>query len=132
MADLTDPNRQFSDREVRLILESAAKLQTERTEDAAGGMTLAELEQVAVEAGMDPRLIRRAAADLGRVEPPSDRNAFLGAPMRIVLERVIDASIDVGDFDQLLDVTRTLTRSDGCAEARVHTRTSAAASHAWS
>jgi hypothetical protein len=113
MPGLLDPNRQYSDREVRLILESAAKLQTDRPEETSGGMTLAQLEQVAAEAGLDPRLIRRAAEEIGRVDPPSDHNAFFGGPTVIVLERVVDASIDVAEFDQLLEVTRRLTRGVG-------------------
>jgi hypothetical protein len=110
-----DPTRQYSDREVRLILKAAAELRQRRDhdDDTSGGMMLAQPEQVAAEAGLDPRLVRRAAADIGRVTPPPDHNAFLGAPTVILLERVVDTPIDVTAFDQLLDVTRSLTREVG-------------------
>lgn len=111
----TDPGRTYTDREVRLILKSAVELQQRRDQaaDPSGGMSLAELEQVAVEAGLEPALIRRAAVELDTVGPPPDRNAFLGSPTHVVIERVADAPIHPESFDQLLDVTRAVTHEVG-------------------
>ena len=116
MSDTPESTRQYSDREVRLILKSAVELQqrrADRTGEGSGGMSLAELEQVAAEAGLDPNFVRRAAAQLDAVGPPSNHNAFLGGPTQLVLERVVNHTIDPARFDALLDVVRAVTHEVG-------------------
>ena len=115
MAFPPDPTRTYTDREVRVILKSAVDLQQRRDDgaDVSGGMSLAQLEQVAFEAGLDPELVRRAAAQLDTTVPPSNQNVFLGGPTHIVLERVVETSINPTAFDQLLDVTRAITHEVG-------------------
>jgi hypothetical protein len=113
---MSDPtHRRYSEREVRLILKSAAGLQRRATEDApaSGGMSLAELEQVATEVGIDPSLIRRAAAQLETALPRQERNRFLGRPAEILIERVIDVRLGPEMFDQLLEVVRATTHEVG-------------------
>ena len=66
---MTDPgggtSRRFNEKEVALIIKRASELQQmESTAESSTGMSLAELEQVAREAGLDPELVRRAAVDL--------------------------------------------------------------------
>jgi hypothetical protein len=113
---MTDPTqRRYSEREVRLILKSAAELQRRATEDApaSGGMSLAELEHVATEVGIDPTLIRRAAAQLETRGPRQQRNRFLGRASELLIERVIDVRLEPDMFDQLLDVVRATTHEVG-------------------
>jgi hypothetical protein len=116
MANEIQPTRQYTEREVRLILKTAVEMQQERADRAgelAGGMSLTELEQVAVEAGLDPAYVRRAAAQLNVVVPPAEQSVFLGGPSHIVIERVVNVAIDPGRFDQLLDVVRGVTHEVG-------------------
>ena len=116
MPDTPESARQYSDREVRLILKSAVELQQRRADRAgehSGGMSLAELEQVAVEAGLDPNFVRRAAAQLDAGAAPSDHNVFLGGPTQVILERVVNHTIDAARFDTLLDVVRAVTHEVG-------------------
>ena len=55
--------RRYGDDEVRQLLERATRLQQAREpEPAEDGLTLAELEEAAAEAGIRPRYVRRAAA----------------------------------------------------------------------
>lgn len=111
-----DPTRQYSDREVRLILKSAVEMQERRAdrEDVMStGMSLVELERAAVEAGLDPSLVRKAAAQLDAPRTPSGGNAFLGAPDAILVERVVDVAIDPRRFDAVLDVVRAVTHGVG-------------------
>ncbi|RMG98745.1 MAG: hypothetical protein D6705_05005 [Deltaproteobacteria bacterium] len=104
---MTDPR--FSEDEVRRILTRAAAMQEE-----AGGpgdsraMTLAEIEQVAAEAGIDRALVRRAATELPAVRrnPPPRRNPLVGAPMRIVEQREVPGTVDAGVHDRLLDLVQ--------------------------
>lgn len=107
--------RRYTDREVRLILKSAVELQQRASDDAdpSGGMSLAQLEQVAAEAGIDPSLLRRAAAALDADLPPEGGNRFLGGPTEIVVERIVDAPLDEVDFERLLAALRAQTRHLG-------------------
>ena len=116
MSNELRPARQYTDREVRLILKSAVEMQERRadqTEDQSEGMSLVELERAAVEAGLDPALVRKAAAELDAPRAPGGGNAFLGGPGEILLERVVNVAIDPRRFDALLDVVRAVTHGVG-------------------
>ena len=108
-------HRRFNDEEVALIIKRAAELQqTEQVaEDPAHSMSLDEVEQIAREAGIDPRLIRRAAQGLDR---PSDINRpspWAGAPTRLVFERVVDGEIPVDAFEPLVNEIRRTFGDNG-------------------
>ena len=92
MADAPSSGRKFNDEEVALIIKRAAELQqTEQiAQDPANAMSLAEVEAIAREAGIDPALVRRAANTLDqRTETPRP-SSWVGAPTRLVFERVVD------------------------------------------
>ena len=115
MADSPKSARKFNDEEVALIIKRAAELQqTEQVAEEPGhAMTLAEVEQIAQEAGIDPRLIRRAAHGLDR---PSDTNRpspWAGAPTRLVFERVVDGEIPVDAFEPLVNEIRRTVGDNG-------------------
>src|SRR3982751_5285903 len=111
---MTDPeittSRRFNEQEVALIIKRASELQqTETTTESNAGMSLAELEQVAREAGLDPELVRRAATDLDTRVTDQTPNAFLGAPTALRLERTIDGEVPADEFEQLvLEIQRQL------------------------
>jgi hypothetical protein len=109
--------RRYTDREVRLILESAVELQQRAADDVetSGGLSLAQLEQVAAEAGIEPSLLRRAAAVLDADVPAAAGNRFLGGPTEIVVERVVDTPLDEADFERLLAAVRVQTRHLGAS-----------------
>ena len=112
----TEPPRQYTEKEVRLILKSAVELQqqlADRTVGSSGGMSLAELEQVAVEAGVDPTFVRQAAGRLDAAASPSDRNAFLGRPTHIIVERTVNVASDAARFEDFLATVRAMTHEVG-------------------
>lgn len=63
--------RTYTEDEVAALLERAAELQAQvaRRKDHAPGLTLSELETIATEAGLDPTLLRQAAAELEEPGP---------------------------------------------------------------
>lgn len=101
--------RRFDDREVGLIIHRAAELQqTEVARTDSAGMSLAELEQVAREAGLDPALVRRAAREIDE-PPPPPAPRLTGAPMRIVLERSFDGELHDDFYEGLVaEIRRSL------------------------
>lgn len=106
--------RRFDDEEVSRILERAAELQHRAplAPRETAGMTLAELEQVAVEAGIDPQHVRDAAAALERPASVAG-GAVLGAPMRLELERVVDGEISPAAYEALAETIRQTISSQG-------------------
>jgi hypothetical protein len=56
--------RRYDDGEIARILEGAATEERALVRAQSGGLTLPELERVAIEAGLDPAMVRRSAAAL--------------------------------------------------------------------
>jgi hypothetical protein len=107
---MTDPSagHRFDEEEVALILRRAGEMQAARTESGGSGMTLAELEEIAREAGIDPALVRQAAADVrsGAAQPPAAGSRFLGAPSRLREERVVPREVSPAEHELLVDEIR--------------------------
>lgn len=64
---MPDPNRTYTEKEIQALLERTAQLQAEEaesTERNQEGLSLAELEAIAGDAGLDPQLLHRAALEM--------------------------------------------------------------------
>ena len=111
MSDPTQlPGRRFNEQEVAAIIKHASELQqVESTGDSSTGMSLAELEQIAREAGLDPALVRRAASDLDTRVTDRQPSPFFGAPTALVLERTIDGEVPSDEYEAIvLEIQREL------------------------
>ena len=115
MTDRSTGDRKFNDEEVALIIKRAAELQqTQQIEqEPSNALTLAEVEQIAREAGIDPKLIRQAAHGLERPAETTRPSAWVGAPTRIVFERVIDGEIPVDDYEPIINEVRRTFGDNG-------------------
>ena len=85
------PDRIYTEQEVAALLERAAELQAQaaRRNEHRPGLSLAELEDVAAEAGLDPSLLRQAAGELDEPgRPLLDRSAGTTATHVSVERRV--------------------------------------------
>jgi len=107
---VTSSERRFSDEEAARVLERAAKLSSEKSSEA--GLTLAELEDVAKKAGIDPALVRQAARGvsssrdgIGRVHPAT--KFFFGAPFSLRYEVVLDGEITERDHEAIAHALQT-------------------------
>jgi len=102
--------RRFDDREVELIFRGAADAERRASvARAAGGLTLPELERVAVEAGLDPAMVRRAASELDASGTHTAGDRWRGGPRALTIARVLDGEIAVdaaGTADALLAAVR--------------------------
>jgi hypothetical protein len=105
------PTRKYNDREIALILKKAA----ERQEDVApkeGGYSLAELEEIAAQAGIDATHVRSAARDLSMVDRPAG-HGFVGSPTIIELERTVEGEVAESEYGDLVELIRDLTHEVG-------------------
>jgi hypothetical protein len=115
MADTPATGRKFNEEEVALIIKRAAEMQqTEQVaEDMSSAMSLSEVEQIAKEVGIDPALIRRAAQSLDRPGEINRPSPWVGAPTKIVFERVVDGEISNEEHEALIDTVRRTIGENG-------------------
>lgn len=111
--------RRYGDREVARILERAAELQ--RAEPSAldpAGLTLAELAEIAREAGIDPTLLRRAAVELDmRNGPTTAAGRLAGAPLTIRIEQTVAGELPIERFDAIIPRIQRTAGGQGTASA---------------
>lgn len=106
----TAVTRRYSDREIALILTRTAELQATRAAESelTAGLTQSELEQIAREAGLDPRFVRSAIAELDAGQSPRG-NPWVGASTWLQFERSVDGELPASEHDALVEIIqRTL------------------------
>ncbi|WP_412060514.1 hypothetical protein [Rubrivirga sp. IMCC45206] len=82
--------RRYSEEEAQRIFALVAERQ--RAASGVEGLSLAELEEAASAAGLDPGLVAIAAAELDTA--PHPEKTMLGAPTEVVRSRVLDRPLD--------------------------------------
>lgn len=118
MTDLPAGPRRYNENEVSRLLKRATELQKSRaTSPDPSGLTLAELEEVALEAGIDPGLLRRAAEELDTDTGPLEGwgPKLAGAPTRVLLERTLPFEAPESVFAQLVPTIQIAADSPGQA-----------------
>lgn len=114
-------SRRYTDDEVHAIFERAAARQEEatRAEEASGaGLALEELQEIGVEAGIDPAHIALAASELavrGASGKKEADEAFLGIPTRIGTSRVIRGHVTDNEWERMVVELRGIFGRDGIA-----------------
>lgn len=88
--------RTYDEDEVAAILSDAAKRAAERPDGS--GVTLAELEDVAREAGLDRALVRAAATKVDRVEEPARGGRWAGTSTRLTARVRVDGPVDLDEL----------------------------------
>lgn len=108
--------RRYSEKEAGRILRAAAEMQ--RAEPSAAdpsGFSLAELEEVAREAGIDPAVVRRAASQLEVSRTESIGSALAGGPLTIRVEREVPGEYPAERFDSLVPLIQSASPWQGHA-----------------
>ena len=103
-------SRRYSDREIALILTRTAELQATRAAESevSAGLSQEELEQIAREAGLDPRYVRSAIAELDAGRGTRE-SRWLGGSTWIQLERSFAGEVPPREYDALVElIHRTL------------------------
>ncbi len=114
MSESQSGPRRYSEKEVGLILRRATEMQrAEPTAPDPAGLTLAELEDIATEAGIDPGLLRQAANELHVLRPTTLGNRLVGAPVAIEIERVIEGELPGERLEDLVSTIQAATTSRG-------------------
>jgi hypothetical protein len=106
----TAVTRRYSDREIALILTRTAELQATRAAESelSHGLTQDELEQIAREAGLDPRHVRAAIAELDTGKGTGG-SRWLGSSTWLQMERSVDGELPASEYEALVEIIhRTL------------------------
>lgn len=113
-------SRRFDEREVARIIERATEIERGGLDTVQGrGLTLAELSEVAREAGIDPAVIRRAASDVeleSRARTPASRLA--GGPLSWRFERILEGELPVDRYEDVVALLQRTTGDRGEATLR--------------
>ncbi|HYR10993.1 MAG TPA: hypothetical protein VEQ60_24650 [Longimicrobium sp.] len=127
MSHASDPaDRRYADAETERILRRAAELQG--TAEPPTSPTLTDLQQIADEAGIEPRYVRQAAAELAAA---SRGGGMAASSTSLGLERVVPGEVPATEFDALVEAIRAATGMAGQATVlgRGFTWTSGAPGH---
>ena len=115
-----DPPRHYSDTEVSRLLKYATELQQAdvaggRGGHEGGGMTLATLQEVAAEVGIEPRYVQLAAGRIDNPETTGPGHALAGTPLLVRAERVIPGELREEDYEQIVTEIQMATYVQGNA-----------------
>lgn len=101
--------RRYDEREAAQILARVAELGERQRDDAAGGLSQGELEEIAGEIGLDRALVARASAELAQ---PEETRA-LGGPTRLRFEARVPAVRSAAFVEEACDLLRRTTGDPG-------------------
>jgi hypothetical protein len=104
--------RTYREDEAVRILQRAARLERDKP-GASSTLTLGELESIARESGIDVSLVRQAAGELETQRETGLATRLAGAPLRKVVERVVDGEIGTEHHEALVSQLREVTAGQG-------------------
>jgi hypothetical protein len=115
MTDGPNLPRVYGDKEIGQILKRATELQDkEPTASSSSGLTLRELEEVAVEAGIDPRFLQRAASELETSAMDSGGwTRVVGDEMLLLRETTVPGELNEDGFERIVSVIQLSSRDHG-------------------
>ncbi len=122
---MSPPNdeRRYSDEEFALILSRAVEIEGRPAPEPetpplplppSDGLTLAEIQEIAGEAGIDPGAVAEAASALSR-EEPSTLAILLGGPPKMQVERFVPGHPSPEQMSVMIDQAREILERDGDA-----------------
>ncbi len=93
MSDEHEPPKLFSEKQISTILRRATEMQEASKTTDPTGLTFEELQQIAVEAGIDAKHIAAAITEQEQEGDVDERFYWLGAPTSIEMERVVAGEV---------------------------------------
>lgn len=120
MANEPDNRKLYTEKEISALLKRAAELQASDSTSDRQGLSLAELEQIAAEAGIDPRFVREAATDTSRAAPSDIASGLLGGPLAIEDERIFRGEVTADQWETMVQEIRRTFGQGGTASQLGH------------
>jgi hypothetical protein len=118
---MQDPDRIYSEEEIGRVLKRAAEIQGKQPKATTYGLSLAEMQELARDSGIDPGLVAAAVLELNSDQVAREKN-WWGGPMTHTLIRSVDGPISDDTWEELLAVLRRTLKETGSTEQRGTTR----------
>jgi hypothetical protein len=119
-----DEQKRYDDETAGQVLRRAAELQHESTVPvySGQGLSAADLEQVAREAGIDPSFVRRAIFESQISSPETERSPVFGEVKTLEIVEVLEGEVSADSVDRMLEEVQrafadggSVTRTDRSA-----------------
>lgn len=98
-----DPNRTYTEQEIKELLERTAELQSQskqKASTASPGLTLTELESIAEESGLDPALLQRAALEMNA--DPARTGFEVQTSTHVNAQRLVSGELSDEEWDEIV------------------------------
>jgi hypothetical protein len=112
MSKPSEIERRYDEKELALILKLAAKRQAVAAGPGRGGLSLAEIQQIAAEAGLDPQHVAEAAAAL-ETQYGHRWPSLLGPSTKFLFERTIPGEVPTNELSEIIEIIRRVTGVQG-------------------
>ena len=104
--------RLYSGTEISAVLKRAAELHRDQGPTDTSGLTLAELEQIAAEVGIDPAFVKTAATELEEDRTDTEFH-FWGGPLSVDLERIVEGEVSEAKWEEIVMEIRRIFGAAG-------------------
>jgi len=97
-----DPNKTYTEKEIKELLERTAQLQSQSKETSkpSTGLTLTELESIAEESGLDPSLLQRAALEMS--VDPANTGFEVQTSTHVNAQRLVSGELSDEEWDEIV------------------------------
>lgn len=106
-------SRQFTEAEAQRIFARMAEMQRADAARTPGALSREDLEEAAAAAGLDPRYVARAVAELDAA--PARTRTLLSAPVEVVRQRVVPGPLTDDTWAAMVEALRQHTGQQGMA-----------------
>ncbi len=106
-------NRNFSKEEAQRIFSLAAERQQTTQSKEADQLSLEDLEEAGLAAGIDPAFIRAAASDLLRPDRATEQRYFLGFPVELRESHILSIPYTDENWKKLVDIFTDVYKKPG-------------------
>jgi hypothetical protein len=108
MPEPLEPRRVYSDRQISRIIKRAAELQDQigRGDSAGRGISIAEIEQIGRELGIDPACLHQAVAEMGGGAEPGALSIW--GPTLIEARRCVNSEATEREWEMMVQEVRRM------------------------
>lgn len=106
-------SRLYGEKEISALLKRAAEIQDEKGVTVTTGLSLAEVQQLAAEVGIDPQHIEAALAEMDRREEAPQKANIWGGPVSYSQERVIEGDVTEEMWESMVAEIRRAFKDTG-------------------
>jgi len=110
--------RLYDEEEIGAILKRTAELSKGQRPENRDGLSLGELKELAVEAGLNPDHVARAAVELSGSRPLKVQSDIFGGPLNFSTEIDLRVNVSQDAWEKMLPVIRTTFDNSGVVQER--------------